>query len=247
VNTQREYKKLGKLKDERIHRLEDLGVIFGNLSKHKWEKMFALLVQYTDREGHCRVLKNHKEDDENLGFWLSHQRLKMKNGKLSDDYQCQLEEIGVVWKIRDVRSAKRWEEMYGLLMQFNEREGHCRVPLLHKEDDENLGTWLTTQRTAKSKEKLSSERRIQLEEIGVELEMRGVISAKKWEKMYELLMQFNEREGHCRVPQNHKEDDANLGKWLDNQRTSNKKGKLSEERRCHLEECGVVLDPSSRQ
>merc|ERR1712238_312054 len=96
----------------------------------------------------------------------SYQRLNMKNRKLSDDYQRQLEEIGALLETTRVN----WEDMYELLMQFTEREGHCRVPRLHKEDDKKLGTWLNNQRAANKKGKLSKERRSQLEECGLVLD-----------------------------------------------------------------------------
>ncbi len=48
-------------------------------------------------------------------------------------------------------STASWEFWFGLLEEFKEREGHCRVPKRHKEGDFNLGSWIGTQRKAKTR------------------------------------------------------------------------------------------------
>ena len=57
---------------------------------------------------------------------------------------------------------------FNLLLKFKEREGHCRVPRTHKEDEENLGNWLYTQKQAHGKGKLDPERYGKLKELGIE-------------------------------------------------------------------------------
>ncbi len=36
-----------------------------------------------------------------------------------------------------------WEDMFSLLETYKIREGHCNVPLIHEEDEANLGTWVS--------------------------------------------------------------------------------------------------------
>merc|ERR1712238_102909 len=108
---------------------------------------------YEDREGHCNVPSNHKEDGENLGIWLSNQRFLMNKGKLYTLKQKQLEDVGIVWDFQ----SHQWENYYNLLVKYKDREGQCNVPKLHKENGENLGVWLDTQRTANKKGKLNAD------------------------------------------------------------------------------------------
>ena len=61
-----------------------------------------------------------------------------------------------------------WEEIFSLLKQFKQREGHCDVSQLHKEDGNNLGKWANYQRQLKKKEKLDPDRQKMLESIGFE-------------------------------------------------------------------------------
>ena len=93
------YKK-GELDESRQQRLEELGVIW-NLQKLRnntnWMHKFNLLVKFKEREGHCRVPFKHKEDGENLGFWLNHQQQAHKKGKLDPERYSKLKELGVEW------------------------------------------------------------------------------------------------------------------------------------------------------
>jgi predicted helicase len=133
------------------------------MNQNSWDKMYELLLVYNNREHHCNVGRNHKEDGKNLGIWLDTQRSNKKKGKLNAEKEQQLEEIGVVW---DVFSQK-WEDMFNLLLQYKEREGDCNAPDKYKKDGENLGTWLNNQRANKKKGKLDNERIRRFEEIGI--------------------------------------------------------------------------------
>jgi len=49
-----------------------------------------------------------------------------------------------------------------------------------------------------------------------------------WDKMFDLLLAYRERESHCNVPYSHKEDGMNLGVWLNYQRKAKEKGELDD-------------------
>ncbi|MDE0809816.1 MAG: helicase associated domain-containing protein [Alphaproteobacteria bacterium] len=57
-----------------------------------------------------------------------------------------------------------WDEFYGALISFKEREKHCRVPQAYNKDGLNLGLWVNRQRS--TRDKLSPERIKRLEELG---------------------------------------------------------------------------------
>jgi len=168
----------------------------------------------------------------NLGSWLEKQRQEKKKGKLDGGQEKQLQDIGVVWDIL----SERWKNNYRLLVKFQQREGHCNVPHRHKEDEMNLGRWLGAQRQGKRKGKLDFGLEKQLEDIGVVWD----VFSEQWEDNYRLLVRFQQQEGHCDVPQRHKEDEMNLGIWLDTQRKRRKKGTLDGSLQRRLEDIGVV-------
>jgi hypothetical protein len=204
----------------------------GILSQLQWEDKCLLLKQFNVREGHCSVPRLHTEDGVNLGRWASHQRQLKKKEKLDPDRKKRLEAIFFEWVF--VLPSAPWDKTLALLQQFKKREGHCNVPQSHKEDQANLGIWVNDQRQLKKKEKLDPEREKRLEEIGFE----WVLPSATWDKMFALLRQYKRREGHCIVPQSHKEDGANLGTWVTAQRHLEKSGKLVPDRQQLLDDFG---------
>jgi len=146
----------------------------------------------------------------NLGRWLNNQRVRKKKGALDSSLEKRLEDIGVAWDVL----SEQWENNYRSLINFQQRGGHCYVPYSHKEDGMNLGAWLSDQKIGRRRGKLDGSLEKQLGNIGVVWDARS----EQWEDTYRLLVKFQQREGHCNVPQNYKEDEMNLGNWLKHQR-----------------------------
>ncbi len=63
---------------------------------------------------------------------------------------------------------------------------------------------------------------------------------EQWEEGFSKLQQFKEREGHCRVPQGHKEGD--FGSWKLGWNSETNKDKLTPERLERLDALGFVWD-----
>ena len=148
-----------------------------------------------------------------------------------------------------VELVDRWERMYGLLQAYRAREGSANVPDRHEEGGEQLGKWLSTQRTLHKAGRLVGERRRRLEAVGVAWD----VATAQWEKNYALLQRFVEREGHANVPTKHVEDGEKLGAWLGTQRKrwqargwseeerkAKKASPLSDEEVARLEAVGVA-------
>eukprot|EP00980_Cylindrotheca_fusiformis_P009832 scaffold2164_cov106-Cylindrotheca_fusiformis.AAC.15 len=217
LSKQREAYKLGRLSPVDQQRLEEAGVAWDQDTR-KWEHMLDRLLQFKEREGHCLVPSNYVEDGESLGRWLSEQHRMKRDGKLTRRQMQLLDEAGVAWQPYDIR----WNQMFKLLLQYKDREGHTQVPRYHQEEGQNLGYWLNTQREAERLGSLKLDRQDRLEKAGVVWDP----ITHQWESMLDRLLQFQQREGHCLVPHNHIEDDARLGRWLATQRWLKRTGKL---------------------
>jgi hypothetical protein len=122
VFVQRQTQNRGELDAERLCRLQKINFVW-HAFEEQWEVMFRLLEQFKNREEHCNVPQRHKEDGSNLGSWLFTQRKQKKKGDLNEDRQKRLEEIGVVWS----QLEQQWEEMFRMLEQFKNREGHTAM------------------------------------------------------------------------------------------------------------------------
>ena len=207
----------------------------GNLSANdeRWVARYRQLVAFMEDEGHCEVPFHHGSD-QSFGYWVQSQRKLQKQGKLRPDRFDMLEALGFIWDAREARWA-RWRSQ---LVEFRDAHGHCDVPI-HFEANPQLARWVSAQRQALRKGKLSRERYERLEEDGF---LWGIFVP--WEHMYEVLLQYKEANGHCRVPQNYPAN-PELASWVKNQRKAYTAGELPEERLVMLKEAGFVFEAIS--
>jgi len=127
-----------------------------------------------------------------------------------------------------------WDEWYGRLTAYKQREGDCLVPTSHREQDYRLGSWVDKQR--QNKDTLLPERRQRLDA----LDFVWSKFAAQWEEGFRSFEIFRQREGHCRVPQRHREQGYRLGLWIANQRAA--QDTMPPERRQRLDALGFVWD-----
>jgi hypothetical protein len=123
----------------------------------RWKNGFAALSKFQAREGHCCPSRYHVEGEFTLGAWVSTQRY-LKD-RLSAERKRRLDKLGFVWSCRDYF----WERGFANLLKFKRREGHCRVPSIRKEENHNLGYWVSTQR--RNQKQMSAERKARLNKI----------------------------------------------------------------------------------
>ena len=198
-------KKEETMSPERLQRLDALGFEWDILTA-QWEEGFRALQSFYQREGHCRVPKTHFEHGYRLRNWVRVQRVN--KDALSPERRQRLDALGFVWDAH----ASQWEEGFRALQSFYQREGHCRVPGLHREWDYRLREWVHRQRV--SKDIMSPECRQRLDTLGFEWDAL----AAQWEKGFGALQSFHQREGHCRVPKRYREQNYGLGEWVAKQR-----------------------------
>jgi superfamily II DNA or RNA helicase len=225
VTTQRKLRKTDWFSTERQRRLDALGFVWDVLTG-QWGEGFKALQTFHQREGHCRVPRQHCEKDYRLGHWVSTQRRDKET--LTPERRQRLDALGFVWDVL----AGQWDEGFKALQTFHQREGHCRVPQEHRERGFPLGTWVEYQRSHKE-DRLTPERWQRLDALGFVWEKAF---AARWDEGFRALQAFHQREGHCRVPQEHREGDYRLGAWVGKQRAV--KETLSTERQARLDALG---------
>jgi hypothetical protein len=134
-----------------------------------------------------------------------------------------------------------WEERFELLKAYKEEHGHYQVPSSAEYRGFKLGRWVEMQRCDGMSGKLGKDRVSQLNGIGFTWVTRE--SARPWDEWFELLKAYKEEHGHCRAPRSAEYRGVKLGRWVDRQRTSHKKGELSENRRTRLDDIGFCWSP----
>lgn len=229
VNGQRTAFVKKQISQERQQRLEELPGWTWDTRADQWEIGFAELLQFVHREGHAQVPDEHSEDGFRLGGWVGHQRAVYTRGQISDERQHRLKALPQwTWDTR----ADRWEAAFAKLLKFVEREGNSIVPVKHVEDEFELGRWINKQRTAFASQRLSRVRQHRLEALAG---WTWIPFDVQWEDAFAKLLQFVQREGHARVPQQHVEGENRLGSWITRQRQVFGDGQLSQERQQRLE------------
>ena len=250
VNTQRILQSKGTLQPDREAKLNELQFTWRRQDRmpkeKKWDASYQKLVEFKTRFGHCRVPAIWKEDPR-LGRWVNTQRFLQSKGTLQLDREAKLNELEFTWRRQDsMPKEKKWDASFQKLVEFNSRFGHCRVPVIWKEDP-RLGRWLTTQRFLQSKGTLQPDREAKLNELQFTCGRQDSMPLeKKWDASYQKLVEFNSRFGHCRVPAIWKEDPP-LGRWVARQRFLQSKGTLQPDRQAKLNELQFVWSENSRK
>jgi len=94
---QRKYFINGKLKQDRIKKLKEIGFVW-EVFEDAFNKGFEETLRYKKQYGDANAPRNYKTPGCNLGSWQSEQRKNFRNGKLEPDRIKKLEEIGFRWR-----------------------------------------------------------------------------------------------------------------------------------------------------
>ena len=200
-----------RLAAERIARLEAVSGWVWEPLEAAWEEGFARLQEYVSAHGDARVTTVFKtEDGYRLGGWVNNQRVNYS--KMAPERFARLEALsGWVWEPLEAA----WEEGFARLQEYVSAHGDARVPQgLKTEYGYNLGTWVTGQRSKRSR--LAAERIARLEAVS------GWVwdsHEAMWEEGFAHVEGYVAAHGDARVPQRFKtEDGYNLGAWVAKQR-----------------------------
>ena len=194
-----------------------------------WNERYRELEAFKTKRGHCNVPQRQGP----LGKWVKNQRTERKGDKLSAERIQRLDDIGFVWELRS--SPLTWDERLDELTKYKAEHGDCSVPKSYGP----LGHWVTSQRTARRKDKLSEERIQKLDNLGLEWSSNG--NTRYWDERLDELRKYKAEHGHCNVPQGQ----GPLGTWVHNQRQ--REGTLSEENIQKLDDVGFVWNTQGGQ
>jgi len=230
VSVQRRAYNKRKISERRINRLETIGFDWDPLST-KWDQMFLALCEYCSKKGNCDVPQKYPENQD-LGSWVSVQRLAYKVKRISLERVKKLESIGFKWN----QNHDQWEEMFVQLCEYCEKNGNCLVP---RDFSENiaLATWVSDQRKMYNKRKLSQQRIAKLESVGFEWDPLDKI----WDAKFAELCKYREEYGDnppSKFSEYHK-----LAIWMQHQRIYYREGRLSAQRIAQLKSINFDWDP----
>ncbi len=158
VHNQRHIRARGELSEERIRRLDELGLTWSFTGV--WEKYLSELEAFKKQHGHCNVSSQSKTHAA-LARWVTAQRHHRKKGTLSEERVRRLDELGIAPSY----AANLWEEHFSELEAFRREHGHCKISTASK-THAALGNWVRAQRERRKQGKLSEERIERLDRLG---------------------------------------------------------------------------------
>ena len=220
--TQRIKNNKGILSRDRIELLNSIEFVWDPLEE-EWQSNFQELKKFYEINGHSNPpTKGHA-----LGGWCISQRGSYKKGFMSTEHENLLNSINFIWN----RFDEIWESKYRELKKFRNKYGHASP----KKSEDDLNVWCMTQRTKRRKGSLSEDRINLLDKINFVWD----IDEEEWQKKYEDLKLFKEKNGHTNAPSGKN----SLGNWCQRQRTLLRKKELSQERKKLLDRIEFVWDP----
>ena len=241
VNHRRTEKSSDKLSKEKIKQLDDMGFLW-EAEELWWHRGFQKLEDYRSEKGDVLVPGSHVMlDGFKLGSWVSHRRRERSRDQLSKEKIKQLDDIGFVWAVEEYR----WQMGIQKLEDYRSEKGDLLVRQSHVTSDGfNLGKWVSSRRTGKSRNKLSKEKIKQLDDMGFVWD----VDEHKLQQGIQKLEEYRSEQGDLLVPHLHVTSDGfNLGKWVSSRRTEKSRNKLSKEKIKQLDDMGFVWDAEAKK
>ena len=221
IGTQRVQYKRGTLSEDRIDKLNAIGMVwhpkigFKN-NNELWEEKYKLAAEYYKDHGNLLIPQRYRINEIKLGQWICTQRLQYKKGALSKDRVNKLNAIGMVWNNKSTNKS------------------------INKTTNESTNK--TKKLTKKEIEKIHA--------VGVKLNknfenqsLKVILqNNEQWEENYELAKEYFKDHGNLQIPQKYIINGKKLGIWISTQRVKYKRGTLSKDRVNKLNAIGMVWE-----
>jgi hypothetical protein len=240
IHARRTERNLEKLASERIAALDALGMVW-DAREELWARGIAAACAYRRERGDLLVpVKFVTDDGFRLGSWIDNKRQERKRGALPNERIKALNALDMVWNVGE----DRWQRGLAAARSYVETHGDLRVPAKFVTDDGfALGVWISGNRQDRDRGKLSPERLIALDALGITWDARE----DEWQRGIEAARRYRDAHGHLRVPHSYATDQGfKLGAWIANRRTGRKRGALVANRVAALDALGMVWDARIR-
>ena len=238
----------GILTEERIQKLNAIGINWQSKYDRAWEKYYNALCKYKYDNGNIDIKANYvTEDGIELGAWISNLRTAKNNRRrgyyLTDERITMLNKLGMIWDKIDFQ----WEKNYQACVEYYAKHRNLDVPASYTTAGGlRVGAWIRRIRKArdgrlKGGAMLTNEQIARLDAIGMNWQDAYT---QRWEYGYSKAKEYYVQHKNLDVPTMYVTDDGfPLGKWLKGHiQATDKTGrpsiKLTPERKAKLDALG---------
>jgi hypothetical protein len=162
----------GKLSDEQIRRLKELGFSFYP-DEERWQNRYRELTEYVSNGGD----PNRIPTNNHLRSWTRNIVLSYQNGKLSKDRIHLMEKLGVKWDDVGYLNEK-WEEYFNIVVEYFKTNEVNSLPAAHP-----IYSWWKIQ--LKRINKLSQEKAEKIRSL------RPIRKAHRWSELEKKIVREN--------------------------------------------------------
>ena len=242
INRQRTARNSGKLSDEQIQLLDELGMEWRDRIELSYDIGFEHLEKYISDNKTTDIPVNAIcEDGYRLGAWMSSYRRKFKNGKLRKEYADRFAALGIELYCD---KADAWNERADEVEKYFREHDTTSIPKGYiGESGFNLHNWLEDQKKFYRKGILSPERKARLDKMGYpfksERRTRKEADFMKWLKSYEVIREYSDEHFGEHIRQGFVYKGVNIIGWINNQQQRYRKGLVDDRRLVLLRELKI--------
>lgn len=226
VSRQRSAKRYDKLKEKYIDRLDSINFTW-DLIDEAWDANYESLCLFKKEFNTLRIPIDYVSNNTNLSAWCATQRMKYKNGTLSEDKTNRLKAIDFKFDV----ASEVWDENFNAFCSFIGNDPLKKVPCNQMVDGVNIESWSQMQRHLYRKNKLSQDKIDRLNAISFPWDKTEAL----WQNGFNMLVQYLKDGNNLdKIPRVY--NGFNLNSWVVNQNRTFKEGKMSELRLKKLKE-----------
>lgn len=227
---QRKLYKEKKLSLDRVEKLNAIKFSY-DFKGDVWMSYFSKLKEYNERVGNIKLSVDFIVDELKLGSWLNEQRKRYKKGLLSEDRINLLESLNMTWD----ELEEKWDSNYLLLKNVFDKTGDANVTNVYVSNGVRIGSWLTTQKSSFYEGRLSDNRKVMLESLGVKFDRPN----NSWDDNFKIFSEFWVTQNDVDDPSHEfYRDNRSIRTWVLRQRENYHSGKLGEDKLRKLESIG---------
>ena len=243
-------KAIGVLGEDRIAKLDALGMRWESVNDVSWERHYAACKAYHAEHGDLNVPGDYvTKDGLTLGKWIisvrNYRRYGIKSNYFTPEREQMLVNLGMIWDTNDYL----WQRNYEAAKAYYREHGDLEVPKGYVKDGVKLDNWLHDLRkkyrgAPGRRGTITDEQIAQMDAIGMRWESKKNLA---FEKGYAYAKAYAAEHGAADAPFFYvTEDGYKLGVFLSKCREKYVKGKLGEAEIKRLNAIGMVWNKSRK-